>query len=196
MDYHLDGGGCSGSGCNVGRWVLMIPFPDKKYNTVVIDPPWEISLTGTVKRENRAKTLPYKTMTLSEIKELPIQSIINTGGHLYLWVTNKTLRDGYDVLDAWGIRFHLVLPLVKPSGIAPCMGYVFASEFCLLGFAGKPMQKFTSIGALNWFNHKTRVHSTKPDEFYTVVERMSPSPRIDMFARRQRIGWDAWGDEV
>ena len=174
-------------------------LPNKKYNTIVIDPPWEISLTGSVKRrENRAEKLPYKTMNLSEIKKILISDIANTGCHIYCWTTNKMLKDTFEVLESWGVNFHLVIPLVKPSGIAPCMGYVFASEFCLLGFFGKPMQKFKAIGKLNWIKsfNKAGTHSSKPDKFYELVKEMSPEPRIDIFSRRKIDGFDSWGDEA
>jgi N6-adenosine-specific RNA methylase IME4 len=178
---------------------MIKPFPNKKYNTIVVDPPWPISLTGKVKRrENTAEKLPYTIMTLDQIKELPISDIANVGAHIYLWTTNKMMRNAYSVFDSWGVNFHLIMPMIKPSGIAPCMGYVFASEFCLLGFMGKPMQKFLQIGRLNWLKNFNTLgkHSTKPEIFYKLVENMSPSPRIDLFARKQRNGWDAWGDEI
>ena len=174
-------------------------LPDKKYNTIVIDPPWNITMTGEVKRrENRAKKLPYKTMTLYDIKKIPIYKIANVGCHVYCWTTNKMLKETFNVLSSWGVNFHLVIPLVKPSGIAPCMGYVFASEFCLLGFFGKPMQKFLSMGKLNWIKtfNKAGTHSSKPEEFYDLVREMSPEPRIDIFSRRLINGFDCWGDEA
>lgn len=169
-----------------------------KYNTIVIDPPWNISMTGEVKRrENRAKKLPYKTMSLQEIKDFPLKDFANVGCHVYCWTTNKMLRDTFNVLEYWGVNFHLVIPWVKPSAICPCFGYKFASEFCLLGFFGKPMQKFISSGKLNWIkDYVFKSHSSKPDSFYKLVEEMSPLPRIDIFARKKRDGWDVWGDEV
>ena len=63
-------------------------------------------------------------MTLTEIKTLPIGNIANKGAHIYLWTTNKMLRKAFEVFDRWGIRFHLVLVMVKPSGIAPAMGFI------------------------------------------------------------------------
>lgn len=156
-------------------------------------------MTGKVKRrKKRAEKLDYKTMSLQEIKEIQLKEIANIGCHVYCWTTNKMLKDTFSVLESWGVNFHLIMPMVKPSGIAPCFGYVFATEFCLLGFFGKPMQKFTAIGELNWFKtfNKAGKHSTKPDEFYRIVEKMSPAPRIDIFARQQRKNWDVFGDEV
>lgn len=177
----------------------LVNFPTKKYNTINIDPPWKISMAGNRNiRPNQAKSLPYNTMTLEEIKNLPLNQIANVGSHVYLWTTNKMLRNAYEVLDGWGVNFHLVLVWVKPSAITPCFAYKFATEFCLLGFYGKPMQKFAGMGKLNWINkfQKQGEHSSKPDEFYALIEQMSPAPRIDLFARKQREGWDVWGDEV
>ena len=171
----------------------------KKYNTIVIDPPWNISMAGKTKiRPNRARKLPYKTMSINEIKNFPLKDFANIGCHVYLWTTNKMLRTAYEVLESWGVNFHLILVWVKPTSIAPCFAYKFATEFCLLGFYGKPMQKFIGGGKLNWFEAFTKAgkHSSKPDIFYRLVDEMSPNPKIDIFARKRREGWSAWGDEV
>lgn len=176
-----------------------IKLPNKKYNTIVLDPPWQISMTGKVKREvNRKQKLDYPTMSLDEIKSLNIKSLSNSGTHIYCWTTNKMLRSTFDVFDAWGVNFHLTLVWAKPSFIAPAMGYQFATEFLLLGFMGKPMQKFKNIGKKNWIQatQKRNGHSTKPNEFLELIEEMSPYPYLEMFARTKRSGWDAWGNEV
>ena len=177
----------------------MLSLPDKKYNTIVIDPAWDISMAGKMKNHTAEEKLPYKTMSLQEIKEIPIGNIANVGCHVYCWTTNKMLKDTFDALNSWGVNFHLCLVWSKNSGIAPCLGYIFATEFCLLGFYGKPMQKFTKMGKVNWINIKQNSggkHSSKPDEWYNLIEQMSPAPRIDIFARKRRPNWDAFGDEV
>lgn len=170
-----------------------------KFNTVVIDPPWPITMAGQFKsRHSRPTELPYETMTLDQIKALPINSLLNPGAHVYLWATNKTLRDAYAVLDAWGIRFHQVLVMTKPSGMTPSLGYIFGTEFCLLAINGSPMQKFRKCGTLNHFSRPATKggHSVKPDYFYSMVETMSSGPYADIFSRKKRDGWELWGDEV
>ena len=168
-----------------------------RYNTVVIDPPWEISLTGKVKlRPNRRVELPYKTMTLEEIKDFPIDEFANNGAHIYMWITNKMLRHSWDIFTSWNVNYHLTLPWVKPNGIAPCFAYKFASEFLILGFYRKPMQKFSRGGKLNWIKASSGKHSEKPEVFYRLIEEMSPGPRIDVFARKRHDGFDAYGDEI
>ncbi len=172
----------------------MIIETCRKYNTIVIDPPWDITMTGKNNtRPNRARKLPYKTMNLEEIKKIKIADIANTGCHIYCWTTNKMLKQTFGVLESWGVNFHLVMVWIKPSAIAPCFAYKFATEFCLLGFYGKPMQKFIGKGKLNWINHFTKPneHSSKPDKFYELVKEMSPEPRIDIFARKIHKGFDS-----
>lgn len=148
--------------------------------------------------ERFPKALPYRTMPLTDIEAFPMGDYATSGAHIYTWATNKTLHDVFHVLEGWGVSPHLTLVMAKKSGIAPAMGYVFATEFCILGFFGRPMLPFTDTGALNWLvtNPLRGTHSRKPDAFYDLVERMSPGPYIDLFARRQRPGWDVWGDEV
>lgn len=176
-------------------------LPTSRYNTLVIDPPWPQTMTGTYKRRrhSRANALPYSTLSLDEIASFPLQSLCNPGSHVYVWVTNKFLPAVWDILDGWGLHYHLTLPLIKKSGIVPCKGYVFASEFCILAFSSRPHQPFSNMGKLNWLtvNPKAGTHSAKPESFYTLTEHMSPAPRLDIFARQARPWWgDAWGNEI
>lgn len=170
------------------------------YSTIVIDPPWEISMTGKTKlRPTRPKKLPYKTMTLDEIKNFPINDFADIGCHVYMWTTNKMLRHTWDIFEKWGVNYHLTLPWVKTNGIAPCFAYKFASEFLILGFYGKPMKSFNKSCKLNWIQTKAAQkgnHSAKPSAWYELIKDMSPEPRIDIFARKRHEGFEAWGDEV
>lgn len=178
--------------------MLFTGLPDRRYKTLVIDPPWPQTMAGKLKKHSRNQELPYETLSLDQIKTFPVGSLAETGAHVYCWTTNKFLPQTFGVLEEWGVRFHLAMPMVKPSGIAPCMGYAFASEFCLLGFFGRPMLPFTGMGRLNWFESACIAgrHSAKPDDFYERVEFMSPEPRLDCFARTRHPGFDGWGDEL
>lgn len=170
-----------------------------KYNTIVIDPPWPITMGAITKhRPNRAKILPYKTMTLEEIQNFPIADFANNGAHVYLWTTNKMIWEVPKIFEKWNVRFHLIMPLIKPSGVSPMIkGYQFATEFCVLGFFIHPMQKYIGQGKVNWFKafNKPGEHSRKPEDFYNTVKKISPGPRIDIFNRRVIAGFDGWGDQ-
>ena len=170
----------------------------QKYNTVVIDPPWPISLAGQFEgKSHRPMEMAYHTMSLEEIARMGINRITNPGGHIYLWTTNKFLKEAFTILERWGIKYHITLVMVKPSGMAPSLGYVFGAEYCLMGYR-PPMKPFSKGGALNWFKNQNNhgEHSRKPDAFYKIVELTSPGPRIDLFSRRLRAGWDVMGDEL
>ena len=74
----------------------------KKYNTIYADPPWQFqNRTGKVAPEHKRLTR-YETMTVADIKALPISNITGDKAHLYLWVPNALLPDGLEVMDAWG----------------------------------------------------------------------------------------------
>ena len=178
--------------------MIVKDLPKQKFNTIVLDPPWNISVTGKVKiRPNRKKELDYQTMSMDEIKSIPIDQIANIGCHVYCWTTNKFLNDTFEVLKSWNVNYHLTLVWTKPNGMMPCFGYKFATEFCLFGFYGKPMQKFKSMAKLNWINGPSiKPHSTKPKEFFDLVDEMSPGPKLEMFARNKRDNWTVFGNEL
>lgn len=174
-----------------------------KYNTIVIDPPWEIGIIRLSKTWHRPDTIPYQTMSLEEITKFPIGDFANDGAHIYCWATNKTLpKVTGEIFSAWGVTYYLTIPMIKPSGILLGNGFISACEFCVLGAYGKPMQPFKKAAVLNWLKNnnsiprKNRLHSRKPREFYSLVERVSPQPYIDIFSRQRRYGWDSWGNEV
>jgi N6-adenosine-specific RNA methylase IME4 len=165
----------------------------KRYCTIVSDPPWRQPMIGKWARHPAAPTLPYATMTLQEIAALPVSSFAAEGAHLWLWTTNAFLEPAFGVLRAWGFTYLTTITWVKPSGA----GAYFASttQHCLFGYFGKcifPLARWQPTD----FKASVRRHSQKPEQFYDLVERVSPAPRLEMFARRRRLGWDAFGDET
>jgi N6-adenosine-specific RNA methylase IME4 len=78
-----------------------------RYRTIVADPPWHYDATGITfgESESTKHALPYGSMTLDEIKALPVRGMsdnVDGDAHLYLWTTNLYLRDAFDVARAWG----------------------------------------------------------------------------------------------
>jgi N6-adenosine-specific RNA methylase IME4 len=175
-----------------------------RYRTIVADPPWHYDSWPTsparipkgAQFDGRRTPIKYATMTVREIAALPVNDLAESGCHVYLWTTNKYLRDGFDVLKAWGARYSQLLVWAKtPMGKGPGGAFAQNAEFILFGRIGSlaHMEKQESV----WFNWpRTAVHSKKPDAFLDLVERVSPAPRLELFARRQRLGWDTWGDEA
>jgi N6-adenosine-specific RNA methylase IME4 len=145
------------------------------------------------------KPLPYPAMTLDEIKALPVGEMAERGGcHLYLWTTNKYLRTAFDVLDAWGFRYGQTLVWAKtPMGINLGGAFAPTCEYVLTARRGslKNLSRVDSVW-FNWPRQGRGYHSQKPDAFMDLAEAISPAPRLEMFARRQRLGWDTWGNEA
>ena len=161
---------------------------EPKYRTILADPPWNIEQVG-----GRGASRHYPLMTLNQIKSLPVGSLAQDNAHLWLWVTNATLRHGYDVAEAWGFTVRSPLTWVKfRLGLGNYLRN--ATEHLLFATKGRGPVEFRSQPT--WLNAPVQDHSHKPEEQFAIIERCSPGPYLELFARRPRPGWDVWGDEV
>lgn len=168
------------------------------YSFIMADPPWRFAVrcrkTGLKKSADRH----YKTMTLEEIKALPVAGLAAKDCVLWLWCTSPMLRLQIAVMEAWGFRFVTQGQWVKRTKTGKLGfggGFVLrsASEPFIIGKRGHPK---TTKSVRNLIEGPLREHSRKPDEAYQAAERMMPSAkRADLFGRQKRPGWDAWGDE-
>lgn len=172
-----------------------------KYRTIVADPPWEISMRmGAGGRRRRATKVPYSFMTLNEIKALPVGRMADEDCHLYLWATRRLFREGdaAAVARAWGFEpcGEIIWGLRNP-GMGGFLGN--GHEPVLIARRGRsPFPKNLLPGGVEFWRQAYlhgKDHSTKPDAFLDLVEQVSPEPRVELFARRARFGWDYWGNE-
>lgn len=187
----------------------------KKYATIVADAPWKVAAGRTIGRyemrdgkqlfgvrDNAARKLAYPSMTIEQIKALPVVDIAAPDAHLYLWTVNRHLASAFEVMHAWGFNFSTILTWAKNpmGGGLGGDAYGLSTEFCLFGRRGSLPAK-ERVGT-TWFNWKRPYkngfpnHSAKPPEFMAMVERVSPGPYVELFARAKRPGWDVWGNEV
>ena len=178
------------------------------FRTIVADPPWKYgawgkssgrgSRAGTFRPEiDVPKPLPYQTMSVEEIRAMPVAQLTDENCDLYLWTTQKYLRAGFDVLDAWGFRYCATLTWCKtPRGTGQGGLYCPTTEFLLLGRKGKQPEGKKRQDS-TWWNVKRHqnCHSHKPEFFQDMIEAVSDAPRLEMFARRRRLGWSAFGNE-
>ena len=171
------------------------------YRTIVADPPWSYRNDGktgiltTSKSEATHPAFQYRRMAIEGIAALPVGDWADDNAHLYLWVTNPQLFEAYPILEAWGFEYVTLLTWRKLGTLG--MGYYFRgdTEHVIFGVRGKaPIAP--ALRARNWFAAPKVGHSVKPDRFYEMVERVSPGPYLELFARRRRYGWDVWGDEA
>jgi N6-adenosine-specific RNA methylase IME4 len=158
-----------------------------KFRTICIDPPWAYS--GVPERARPT----YATMTQKELLALPVSSWADDPAHLYLWTTNADLPDAFQLMEVWGFIYRTMITWVKPSF---GMGSYFrtSTEHVLFGVRGHLLTRVQNIGT--HFTAPKTFHSETPDHFYQLVERASYPPYVDIFARKKRSGWSAWGNEV
>ena len=170
-------------------------LPEETYRAVVIDPPWPVEKIGREERPDQGKYLDYPTMDLEDIRDLPVGELAaDDGAHVYLWATHKHLPDAFEMLDAWGARFECLLTWNKPTGVAP-FSWQYNTEHVLFARFGDGLQ-MEEMGQQVSFDAPVTKHSEKPDVFYDRVRNASPGPRLEMFARTARNGFEVWGDEV
>ena len=168
-------------------------MPETQFATIVLDPPWDWGDEGDVDQFGRARPT-YHTMTIDEVRALPVKDLAADNAHLYLWITNRSLPKGFDLLEAWGFRYITMLTWCKPHF---GMGNYFrgSTEQVLFGVRGSLGLLRNDVGT--WFEApRGDKHSAKPQAFFEMVETCSPGPWLEMFARSERPGWQTWGAEA
>ena len=167
---------------------MTLNSPRKRYRTILADPPWDVYQKGARGAEGH-----YDLMNLDEIKAMPVADLAEDDSHLWLWVTNATLRHGYDVAETWGFTVRSPLTWVKfRLGLGVYLRN--STEHLLFATRGKAPVQFKAQPT--WMNAPVQDHSHKPEEQYALVERVSPGPYLELFARRHQPGWDAWGNQI
>jgi len=172
-----------------------------RFATILADPPWQfVNRTGKMAPEHR-RLLRYPTLALEEIARLPVAGLAAERAHLYLWVPNALLAEGLQVMAAWGFTYktNLVWYKVRKDGGPDGRGVGFyfrnVTELLLFGVRGGMRTLAPGRTQVNLFATRKREHSRKPDEVYGLIERCSPGPRLELFARFRRVGWAQWGNE-
>ncbi len=176
---------------------------DKKYNIIYADPPWSYrDKRDKHKRMCGGALSHYPTMTIEEIKKLPVNQISDDNAILFLWVTFPNLQEGLDVIKAWGFKYKTLgfswIKTNKKDG-KPFFGIGWYTksncECCLIGVKGKPHKESNGVSSV--VISPREEHSKKPDAVREkIVEFSGDIPRIELFARQYADGWDCWGNEV
>lgn len=182
---------------------LLAYAGETRFKTVYADPPWRFqNRTGKMAPEHR-RLSRYATMTLDDIYELPVATIAAEQSHLYLWVPNALLYEGLETMRRWGYTYksNIVWYKIRKDGGPDGRGVGFyfrnVTELILFGIRGTKNRTLTpGRTQTNIIGTRKREHSRKPDEAWDLIERCSPGPRLEMFARNYRRGWYQWGDQV
>jgi N6-adenosine-specific RNA methylase IME4/ParB-like chromosome segregation protein Spo0J len=171
---------------------VRVAPPKRTYDVVVVDPPWPMQKLA-LDRAPRDVVFPYPTMSLEEIKALKLPLAADC--HVWLWVTQRFLPDGFALLQSWGLRYVCQFTWKKPGGFQVFGLPQFNSEFVLYARCGSPTFK-TTKGFVTCFDAPRGEHSEKPEVFYDMVRRVTSGRRLDMFSRRRIKGFDGWGQEA
>lgn len=175
----------------------------KSFSTILADPPWQFqNRTGKIAPEHR-RLSRYSTMSLDDIKRLPVAAVAHETAHLYLWVPNALLPEGLEVMSAWGFRYksNIIWHKIRKDGGSDGRGVGFyfrnVTEVILFGVRGKNARTLAAgRSQVNMIQTQKREHSRKPDEQYRLIESCSPGPYLEMFSRGTRNGWTVWGNQA
>jgi N6-adenosine-specific RNA methylase IME4 len=171
------------------------------YGAILVDPPWRFqNRTGKMAPEHR-RLHRYTTMSVDQIKALPVAQLAATRSHLYLWVPNALILWGLEVMEEWGFHYKGNLVWYKtrrdggPDGRG--VGFYFrnVTELVLFGVRGSLRTREAGRRQVNIICERKRGHSRKPEHLYSIIEACSPGPYLELFARHKRSGWSQWGNE-
>lgn len=184
---------------------LWRDLPDRRYDVILADPPW--SYYGQQDKWGAAAKF-YATAPDEAIVRLPVPDLLTDRGVLFLWATSPRLHVAMACLAEWKLHFRGVAfvwvkarrdggPIgaqgVRPSIVKPTAEYVLAASRVA---KGRPL-RLGDEGVPNVILAPRRAHSQKPEEVRASIDRLYPdAPKLELFARSERPGWDAWGNEV
>lgn len=177
------------------------------YACILADPPWSYQ-TWSAKGTGRSAGQHYNTMTIDDICKMSVVSLAADDCALFLWATWPTIKDAFKVIEAWGFEYKTcgfdwmkadvstldMFPDAKTADIKLGHWTRSNSEPCLLATRGSP--KRLDAGVRMGIIEPARQHSRKPDCVHGRIERLVAGPRLELFGRRQRLGWDVWGNDV
>jgi len=172
----------------------------KKYDIIYADPAWQYDSGRSLAKKSLLDGVSnehYGTMTIEELKKLPIKDIANENSLCFMWLVSPKVDLGIEVLKEWGFTFVTIAFIWHKQRTNP--GYYTMSE-CEICVVGKKCKIPTPRGSRNerqFLSELRTKHSKKPDEIRNRIDRMFPDQnKIELFARQHYDNWDAWGNEV
>lgn len=182
----------------IDRDELFSLRPAGGFGLIMADPPWHYEMRSE-KGEAKSPQAHYDTMTVDEIKALPVEALAAPNCLLFLWAVGPMLPQALDVMSAWGFTFKTQgqwSKVTKNGKQTFGTGYILrnAGEPFLIGTRGAPKTVCKSVR--NVIIGEARGHSRKPEIAYAVCEKLMPEARrLDLFSRQSRRDWVSWGDE-
>lgn len=176
---------------------------ENKYGLFCIDPPWRQSKGGkkNVRKLSSGTELDYNVLTLEQIKEHLEQTnnISQENSVLFLWTIDKYLFEAQALAEGLGYKLHARMIWNKVTGIPAAFTVRYGHEYLLYMYRGKltPVSRDERGKIHTVFTEQVKKHSQKPEVSFEIIERLYPDlKKIEMYARKERSGWDCWGNEV
>lgn len=179
----------------------LIPFPNKKYQIIYADPPWDykgqVQHNGPGGVDTGGAVRHYSCLTLEEMKQFPVQDLADESCLLFLWSTNPHLDQAIELMKAWGFHYATVAFVWDKQRVNPGFYTMSQCELVLVGRKGTIPTPRGARNARQMVSIQRGEHSAKPEEVRTRINAMFPTQdKIELFAREVPEGWDAWGDEI
>lgn len=186
-----------------GEMKIDIYDTDKKYDIILADPPWKQSKGGkkAVRPITSGKTLDYPVCSLEEIEQhiKTATDLTNEKSILFLWTIDKYLFDAQQTAEKCGYKLHARMIWNKVTGIPAAFTIRYGHEYLLFMYRGGllPVASNERGKIHSVFTEQVQKHSQKPEISFEIIERLYPNTlKLEMYARRERLGWDCWGNEI
>ena len=190
---------------------LYPALPNKKYSVIYADPPWDYGGKmqydkSVIKSENEgfkreiflsSASFKYPTVKLNDLKKLDIASISENDCLLFLWTTGPQLANSIELGNAWGFEYKTVAFVWDKMIHNPGRYTLSQTEFCLVFKKGKIPSPRGARNIRQLVSVPRGQHSEKPEIVIDGITKMFPTQeKIELFARKNYLGWDNWGLEI
>ena len=174
-----------------------------KFDLILTDPPWKQSKGGkkNVRPNSSGEELEYQTISLDEIKQIQTSArdLCHENHICFMWTIDKYLHESEQMMLDMGYKLHARMIWNKVTGIPAAFTIRYGHEYLLYCYHGKLLPVATDErGKIHSvFTEQVKGHSQKPDISYRIIERLYPEQKkLELFSRRKRDGWNAWGNQV
>lgn len=190
---------------------LYPSLPKKKYSVIYADPPWDYGGKlqydkTTIKSENAgfekdifisSATFKYPTIKLNDLKKLEINSISADDCLLFMWTTGPHLQNSINLGEEWGFKYTTIAFVWDKQIHNPGRYTLSQTELCLVFKKGRIPSPRGARNIRQLVSIPRGKHSEKPIEVIEGITKMFPQQeKIELFARKNYIGWDNWGLEI
>ena len=180
---------------------LFPPLPERRYSIIYADPPWDykgqLQHAGPGSGDTGGAERHFPTVTLRDLKELPVLEIAEPDSLLFLWATSPHLDQAIDLGKAWGFDWATIAFVWDKQRVNPGFYTMSQCELCLVFKHGRIPRPRGARNQRQMVSELRGRHSEKPTEVRKRIERMFPDQsKLEMFARSPAEGWDVWGLEV